>query len=85
MRIYRCNPRCFNAVSKECHCQCNGINHGVGETQARANFAKLGLSLKTTPAPRRPSMHKRRVLHHDQQTWLFPSGRYWAANQVSEP
>lgn len=43
----RCNWRCYEAKSPECRCQCNGVNHGVGETRARENFQRLGLLWKT--------------------------------------
>jgi len=32
-----CNSDCYDARSKECHCVCGGLNHGVGEEQARKN------------------------------------------------
>lgn len=67
----RCNWRCYEAKSLECRCQCNGVNHGVGETRARENSQRLGLVWKT-PAIRRvtfPKKRQRRV--HPGQGVLF--------------
>jgi hypothetical protein len=43
MSASRCNAKCYDAKGKDCHCECNGINHGVGAQQARENMRKLGL------------------------------------------
>ena len=59
MRVRNCNWRCYNAKSKDCRCQCNGINHGVGAPQARENFKNLGLAWKT-PNVRRISVQTSR-------------------------
>jgi hypothetical protein len=81
MRVYRCNPRCYNAISRECRCQCNGENHGVGEIQARANCSRLGIPLKTAIS-RRVSARRRRIAKSSVgQGRLFPQGRYWATQQ----
>jgi len=82
MRVYRCNPRCYNAVSRECRCQCNGANHGVGEIQARANCTKIGIPLRTAISHRFASRKSRRFDASSQQ-WLFPSGREWAGPDPS--
>ena len=73
MRVRGCNWRCYEAVSKECRCQCNGVNHGVGEAQARENFRRLGLLWKT-PTFRRLGFRKvaRRCVSAQQQL-LFPA------------
>jgi hypothetical protein len=73
MRVYKCNPRCYNAVSSECSCQCNGLNHGVGEAQARENFRSMGLIWKI-PAVRKVSVRRRRVRKvPPEQASLFAS------------
>jgi hypothetical protein len=63
MRVRNCNWRCYNAKSKDCRCQCNGINHGVGAPQARENFKNLGLAWKTPNVRRTPvqTIRKRRT------------------------
>ena len=43
MRVRRCNAQCYDAKGKDCRCQCNGLNHGVGQHQARENARKFGL------------------------------------------
>lgn len=78
MRVYRCNPRCYNAVSQECRCQCNGANHGVGEVRARANCTTLGIPLRTTVSHRVSIRKGRKGRASSQEGWLFPSGRDWA-------
>lgn len=35
--IGRCDAKCYNATQPECHCICNGANHGTGESQATDN------------------------------------------------
>lgn len=81
MRVYRCNPRCYNAVSSECRCQCNGQNHGVGEIQARANCSKLGIPLRTVVSRRVRIPKGRGGKTPIEQAWLFPGGQYWAINE----
>jgi hypothetical protein len=85
MRVYRCNPRCYNAISRECRCQCNGANHGVGEMQAQANCRRLGIPLRTVVS-RRVSIRKgRKSKAPVEQGWLFPSGRDWAVCKGADP
>ena len=33
--IGRCDAKCHNAVTEDCHCVCGGAFHGVGERIAR--------------------------------------------------
>jgi hypothetical protein len=33
----RCDERCYDATSADCHCVCNGKNHGIGLQQAAKN------------------------------------------------
>lgn len=47
-----CNEQCYNAKNKDCHCICGGLNHGVGEEQARKN----GRVWFTEVAERDPSL-----------------------------
>src|SRR5215472_8735695 len=52
MASRKCNWRCYEAKRSECRCQCNGVNHGVGEARARENFRRLGLLWNSSPARR---------------------------------
>ena len=75
----RCNWRCYEAKSSDCRCQCNGVNHGVGETRARDNFQRLGLLWKA-PAIRRVTFaRKRRRRVHPGQGVLFALNRSFSA------
>jgi hypothetical protein len=86
MGVYRCNPRCYNAISPDCRCQCNGANHGVGEIRARANCTTLGIPLRTTASHRVSVRKARGGKTPTQQGWLFPAGRAWAVNnEASNP
>ncbi len=48
-----CNAKCYNAIGPDCDCMCGGVNHGVGEMQARANCSAMGVSWvqRTTRLP----------------------------------
>jgi hypothetical protein len=35
--VGRCDERCYDAKERDCHCICQGSNHGVGLKQALAN------------------------------------------------
>jgi hypothetical protein len=35
--VGRCDAKCHDATSPDCHCICGGRNHGVGPTRAVAN------------------------------------------------
>jgi hypothetical protein len=73
MRVRKCNWQCYEAKSKDCRCQCNGLNHGVGAEQARENYRKLGL-MWSIPGTRRigfRTSRKRRV--PPEQGYLFAS------------
>jgi hypothetical protein len=85
MRVYRCNPRCYNAFGRECRCQCNGANHGVGETQARTNCGRLGIPLRTVVVHGASIRKSRNGQAPVQQGWLFPSGRDWAVAKGTDP
>jgi hypothetical protein len=39
--VGRCDARCYEATTPDCHCICRGKNHGVGLSQARANTEAL--------------------------------------------
>lgn len=73
MRVRGCNWRCYEAVSQECRCQCNGVNHGVGEAQARENFRRLGLIWKTPTSQRVAFRKTARKPVPAQQRLPFPT------------
>jgi hypothetical protein len=37
----RCDAKCYNAWGPECHCICQGGNHGVGKQEAVDNTREL--------------------------------------------
>jgi hypothetical protein len=42
--IGRCDAKCYNAWGPECHCVCQGVNHGAGRQEAIENTRELGES-----------------------------------------
>lgn len=40
----RCDAKCYNAWGPECHCICQGANHGAGRQEAIENTRELGES-----------------------------------------
>jgi hypothetical protein len=43
--VGRCDARCYNAKGEDCHCICQGTNHGKGFDIARANTDANGQKL----------------------------------------
>ena len=39
--IGRCDAKCYNAWGPECHCICQGANHGAGKQEAIDNTREL--------------------------------------------
>ena len=69
MSLRRCNAKCYNARGPDCNCLCNGVNHGVGEQQARENSRKIGLIWKAPTHHSRPRRNRRVVV--PEQGHLF--------------
>jgi hypothetical protein len=42
--VGRCDAKCYNAWGPECHCICQGVNHGAGRQEAIENTRELGES-----------------------------------------
>ena len=42
--VGRCDAKCYNAWGPECHCICQGANHGAGKQEAIENTRELGES-----------------------------------------
>ena len=42
--VGRCDAKCYNAWGPECHCICQGANHGAGRQEAIENTRELGES-----------------------------------------
>ena len=42
--IGRCDAKCYNAWGPECHCICQGANHGAGKQEAIDNTRELAES-----------------------------------------
>jgi len=40
----RCDAKCYNAWGPECHCICQGGNHGAGKQEATDNTRELDSS-----------------------------------------
>ena len=40
--VGRCDAKCYNAWGPECHCICQGSNHGAGKQEAIDNTRELG-------------------------------------------
>jgi hypothetical protein len=40
----RCDAKCYNAWGPECHCICQGANHGIGKQEAIENTRELAES-----------------------------------------
>ena len=43
-RIGRCDAKCYLAWGPECHCVCQGANHGAGKQEAIDNTRELAES-----------------------------------------
>ena len=64
--IGRCDAKCYNAWGPECHCICQGGNHGAGKQEATASTRELPASwfeqaetagqIISVPGP--PAMHR---------------------------
>ena len=72
-RSRRCNAKCYNARGSDCDCTCGGVNHGVGEWQARQNSRSLGLAWKERRIPM-PRFRRRKWTVPREQGALFPLG-----------
>jgi hypothetical protein len=42
--VGRCDAKCYNAWGPECHCICQGANHGIGKQEAIENTRELAES-----------------------------------------
>jgi len=60
-----CNAKCYLAKGPECDCMCGGVNHGVGEMQARQNCRAMGVSW-IARATQLPHFRKRRAFVPEQ-------------------
>lgn len=73
MRTRKCNWQCYDAKCRECRCQCNGLNHGVGQVRARKNFQRLGLVWNESPQKRVVINKRRKRFVPPEQGQLFVS------------
>lgn len=39
--VGRCDARCYDAKTADCHCICGGKNHGAGEQKAIENTREM--------------------------------------------
>jgi hypothetical protein len=65
-----CNPKCYNAISRDCTCACGGVNHGVGELKARQNCRELGIAWSSHPQRVFSPKRRRRSTQAPEQGWL---------------
>jgi hypothetical protein len=42
--VGRCDAKCYNAWGPECHCICQGANHGAGKQEAVDNTREMAES-----------------------------------------
>ena len=42
--VGRCDAKCYNAWGPECHCICQGANHGTGKQEAIDNTREMAES-----------------------------------------
>ena len=68
----RCDAKCYNAWGPECHCICQGANHGAGRQEAIENTRELGESW--LEQARADWASPRRARDRRQHEPLFSSG-----------
>jgi hypothetical protein len=79
-----CNAKCYNAKRPECDCMCGGVNHGVGEIQARQNCRVMGVAW-IQRATRLPYIQKRRLFVPEQGNLFFDAEDERDGKPVHEP
>lgn len=72
----RCDARCYNATTPDCHCICRGANHGVGIAQAILNTARHSQAWLDAANAALDAQHPLRAAVHqacldDKQTRLW--------------
>jgi hypothetical protein len=71
-----CNAQCYNARGPDCNCMCGGINHGVGEMQARENCRSMGVAW-VERAKRLPSFRRRKRFIRGQGLLFAYTDQVW--------
>jgi hypothetical protein len=73
--IGRCDAKCYNAWGPECHCICQGANHGAGKQEAIENTRELGESwLEHARADGRDVAHAELVIDTMQEPFVECDG-----------
>jgi hypothetical protein len=71
----RCDAKCYNALGPECHCICQGANHGAGKQEAIENTRELGESWLEHARADGLGISYAEVLIDTMHEPLFESGR----------
>ncbi len=71
-----CNAQCYNAGGPDCDCMCGGVNHGVGEMQARENCRSMGVAWAER-AKRLPSFRRRKRFIRGQGLLFASTDQVW--------
>jgi hypothetical protein len=72
--VGRCDAKCYNAWGPECHCICQGVNHGAGRQEAMANTRELGESWLEQAGANGPGISHAELLIDAQHEPLFAFG-----------
>ena len=79
--IGRCDAKCYLASGPECHCICQGANHGAGKQEAIENTRELGESWLEQARAGRQGIAHAEVLIDALHEPLFGGGRDAASVQ----
>jgi hypothetical protein len=61
--VGRCDAKCYHAWGPECHCICQGANHGAGRQEAIDNTREIAETwLEQVRASRRDIVHAEVVI-----------------------
>ena len=66
-----CDHDCYNSVSPNCNCICNGSNHGIGYEKALKNTLSIFSALFQYDNNYKLSLHSRRARAKLQQTKII--------------
>jgi hypothetical protein len=72
--VGRCDSKCYNAWGPECHCICQGANHGAGRQEAVENTRELGESWLEHAQANRQGIALAEVLIDTRHEHLFECG-----------
>jgi hypothetical protein len=70
----RCDAKCYNAWGPECHCICQGGNHGLGRQEAIDNTRELAESWLEHARPNGQDISHAKLVIDTQHRPLFDLG-----------